>query len=425
METPPVLAIDKMDAIKLLSPLLTPGEAVGLAVSGGADSMALALCAKAAGVACRAFIVDHDLRPESGEEAALVKQRLEQWGIEAEILRWTHGEIPSRIHVEARKARYALLVEACRRHGLKTLLLAHHRDDQAETILMRLAKGSGVEGLAGMAAVTLFDGIRLVRPFLNLPKAQLVSWCEAQGLPYVTDPSNAKVKYARGRLRRVWDALAQEGLTAQRLVDLGARAGEAAQAVTFYAETFLKDHARLVPGGAIRIDLAPWRDAPRAVGLKALALCLLAVRPVPFAPERKALVGLYAFLASMPQGAGRSLNGCLIRTDGAGQTATILRDVAAIVDVQPIGPGDAVLWDGRWRVALEAQAAAGGEIRPLGFQPKGTLDRLAPGLRKRIPQGRIRAALPALYREGQWIALPKAALVLPLPLRVLEEDRSA
>jgi tRNA(Ile)-lysidine synthase len=236
---------------------------------------------QAGGAFLSRFHREHGLRPESAEEAALVKKRLEALGIEAEILPWLHGPVQTKIHVEARKARYALLLDACRRHGLKTLFLAHHRDDQAETILMRLAKGSGVEGLSGMAPVTERDGVRLVRPFLNVPKAQLVALCEAEGVAYVVDPSNEKEKYARGRLRRVQEALAQEGLTTERLLDLGERRAKRRRPFVFYAQAFLREKAKLLDGGAIRLEAEAFAALPRAVGLKVLALCLAFVhRPI-------------------------------------------------------------------------------------------------------------------------------------------------
>ncbi len=431
------------------------GEAVALAVSGGPDSMALALCAKRAGLSCRAFIVEHGLRPESAEEAVSVKKRLEALGIEAEILPWIHGSVQTKIHVEARKARYALLLDACRRHGLKTLFLAHHRDDQAETILMRLAKGSGVEGLSGMASVTERGGVRIVRPFLKVPKAELVVLCEAEGVAYVVDPSNEKEKYARGRLRRVQEALAQEGLTTERLLDLGERAGEAAEAVSFYAQVFLREKAELLSGGAIRLEAEAFAALPRAVGLKVLALCLAFIHRADYPPERRGLVRIYEEMdlslqnkrdsrfrgndAEEEKRKVRTLNGCLVqRTEKA---ILVLREFAAIADVQPIAPGQTVLWDGRWLVSLKENPSLratdgseaiqsqqkqdliscdsglprafgprndeeGLELRPLGFQPREVLDRLAPDLRRKVPQGRVRAALPTLWREGVLVAIP-------------------
>ncbi len=428
------------------SSFVQDGETIALAVSGGPDSMALALCAKRVGIPCHAFIVEHGLRPESAEEAVLVKTRLGALGIKAEILPWIHGPVQTKIHVEARKARYALLLDACRRHGLRTLFLAHHRDDQAETILMRLAKGSGVEGLSGMAPMTERNGVRLVRPFLKLPKAQLVALCEAEGVTCVLDPSNEKEKYARGRLRRVQESLAQEGLTTERLLDLGERAGEAAEAVFFYAQAFLREKTKLLDGGAIRLEAEAFAALPRAVGLKVLALCLAFIHKADYPPERRGLVRIYE-----EKKGTQTLGGCLVqRTE---RTILVLREFAAITDIQPITRGQTVLWDGRWLVQLPKEEEADSfhvltknsvipaqagiqshnksilslvpldsrlrgsdtngeeekglmEIRPLGFQPREVLDRLAPDLRRKVPQGRARASLPALWQGKTLVSIP-------------------
>ncbi len=389
--------INPQESALLFAPFAKTGEAVALAVSGGPDSTALALCAKNAGLKAVALIVEHGLRPESPAEAQSVKERMEGLGLEAEILRWEHGAVESRIHVEARKARYDLLIEACRKRGIKKLFLAHHRGDQAETILMRLAKGSGIEGLSGMAAQMERDGVNLMRPFLSLAKKRLIATCEAAGVSFVTDPSNDLAKYARGRLRAAADILEKEGLSEDRLIDLGQRAAEAAEAIALAAKDFLRGAASLTEGGAIELNLEGFNALPRAVALKALSFCLLTIRPALYPPERKNLLSLYEALLGGDE--ARTLHGVEIRKTG--KQASFVREFAAIDDVQPISAGQTFLWDGRWRVTTEEA----GEIRALGTQTHETLDRFSPDLRKKIPQGRVRAALPALWQGGLPVAV--------------------
>ncbi|MDD3182539.1 MAG: tRNA lysidine(34) synthetase TilS, partial [Alphaproteobacteria bacterium] len=198
-------AISAHEFERLLAPFVKTSERIAVAVSGGPDSMALTFLVKQLKTSegLLALIVEHGLRDESAQEAAEVATRLRAMEIETEILPWRHDGVKSRVHVKAREARYGLLIDACKRHGITTLALAHHAGDQAETILMRFAKGSGIDGLAGMSAVTEVDGVRLVRPLLGKPKARLIATCEAHHIVYVTDPSNEADKYARGRLRRV------------------------------------------------------------------------------------------------------------------------------------------------------------------------------------------------------------------------------
>ncbi|MDD5586368.1 MAG: tRNA lysidine(34) synthetase TilS [Alphaproteobacteria bacterium] len=380
---------------------------LAVAVSGGPDSMALAWCAKRwtgdRGGSLSAFIVDHRLRPESGEEAKAVQQRLAAVGVKAEILRWEHSPIASRVHAQARKARYDLLLEACRRHGIRDLLLAHQREDQAETILMRLAKGSGLDGLAGMAAETAMNGVRLLRPLLTVPKERLVATCEAAGLVFVTDSSNSATKYARGRLRRVLPLLEAEGLTVERLIDLGERAGETRDAMEHYAQALLRVAARMDEAGVVSLNLEHVRSAPRAAALHALGDCLRSLHAADYPPQRAMLLPLLeALCRDGPMGA-RTLHGCIIGKGAV--SATLTREYAAITDEKPIAPGETILWDGRWQVHVSPECQMKHlVVRKLGMPLRGELDRLAPDLRRQVPKGRARAVLPSLW-QGENLAL--------------------
>ncbi|MDP9126762.1 MAG: tRNA lysidine(34) synthetase TilS, partial [Pseudomonadota bacterium] len=265
-----------------------PERRLAVAVSGGPDSMALAFCLRrwtATATTPLAFIVDHALRPGSAAEAETTRQRLQTIGMRAEILRWEHDPILTKIHVAARQARYELLGDASRRHGITDLLLAHHVEDQAETVLMRLAKGSGVDGLAGMRVQTRREGINLLRPLLNVPKARLIALCRDVALEFIDDTSNQSEQFARGRLRRLAPLLAAEGLTPERLADLATRAGHASDALEHYAAQFLAASSRRGMTGALRIDLEALRRAPREIAGRALDLCLRAVHSDTYVSE--------------------------------------------------------------------------------------------------------------------------------------------
>lgn len=396
----------------LMKPFDVNAQPLALAVSGGPDSMALAWCvarwngstALRGGAPVKAFIVNHALRPESAEEAEQTKKRLEEIGLETEILRWDHPPVTTRIHVQARKARYDLLIEACKRHGIRHLLLAHQREDQAETILMRFAKGSGIDGLAGMAPTSTIKGITLVRPFLNVSKERLIATCQAAILHYATDPSNEKEKYARARLRRLQQTLSTEGFTTERLLDLGDRAREAKDALDHYTKALLRVAAQQDEAGSIRLNLEQLRSAPQAVALRALTACLRAIHEADYPPERASLLPVYKALCADEPMETRTLHGCVLgKTD---KHVTFCREFSTITDEQPIEPGQTVLWDQRWHVTLEANQQTGLVVRALGFQTKETLDRLAPYILKRIPQGRVRAALPALWKDKTLAIIP-------------------
>jgi tRNA(Ile)-lysidine synthase len=179
---------------------------LAVAVSGGRDSLALALLAHGWAVAREgrvlALIVDHGLRPESGGEARATLDRLGHIGIAGEILGWAGTKPASGLQQAARDARYRLLFEACRRHGILHLLVAHHAGDQAETIAMRAARRSGPDGLAGMAAVVEHRHARLLRPLLGVSRDRLTATLQARAVGWVDDPSNDDRRFERVRVRQ-------------------------------------------------------------------------------------------------------------------------------------------------------------------------------------------------------------------------------
>lgn len=179
------------------NPALSGSPAIGLAVSGGPDSLALMLLAHAAFPgAIRVATVDHGLRPEAAAEADFVAQLCAERGIAHDVLR-PEASITGNIQSAAREARYRLLNEWADAHGLRWIATAHHADDQLETLLMRIARGSGI---AGLSAIRESNG-RIIRPLLGFTKAQLIAVCEQSGVHPCEDPSNANADFDRVRMR--------------------------------------------------------------------------------------------------------------------------------------------------------------------------------------------------------------------------------
>lgn len=221
--------------------LLHPHVGLLLAVSGGPDSVALMLlCAnwrERTNHRIAVATVDHGLRADSRTEAEQVGEWARALGFAHHLLTWT-GEKPStRIQERAREARYALLADCAERIGASAVVTAHHADDQAETILFRLTRGSGVAGLAGMSASARCGDIALLRPLLPMRKRSLVEICEAAGHACFSDPSNTNEAYARARLRKLMPTLAELGLDTDALLRLGDRASRADAALESCAET--------------------------------------------------------------------------------------------------------------------------------------------------------------------------------------------
>ncbi|MGE0749088.1 MAG: tRNA lysidine(34) synthetase TilS [Variibacter sp.] len=252
-----------------------------VAVSGGADSSALLFllarwrAERRDGPRLAVATVDHGLRAQSRAEAEAVKRQARTLGLPHRTLRWVGEKPATRIQEAARAARYALLMKEARRVGVAHIALAHTLDDQAETVLLRLAAGSGPAGLTGMRPTEMRDGVTLCRPLLSVRKAELVATLQAAEIAWSEDPSNADPRFARPRLRAAADALAREGLTPERLARLAERLRRHEEAVAAGAADV---QAKLRHGRyPDRLDGAALIAAPEELALRVLSAAIAAV----------------------------------------------------------------------------------------------------------------------------------------------------
>jgi tRNA(Ile)-lysidine synthase len=339
---------------------------VAVAVSGGPDSLALALLAQGWGDPV-ALIVDHGLRAESADEAEQARASLAARGMPAQVLRLEGLHPGPALAARARRARYAALAAACRRAGLVDLLLGHHAGDQAETVLMRQRRGSGVAGKAGMAALVETDDVRLVRPLLAVDPARLRALVASAGLHPAEDPGNHDMRNTRARLRR------EIGTERAGLLAAAAANGAARSAAERAVAAELAARAQLFPEGFA--VLAPGPVMPEA--LAALLRTVAGRRyPVPV-PD-----GLAAAPRPATCGGAR-----LVAAGRRGPGWLVVREQARIDPAIPAAVGS--VWDGRYRVA---SAPEGTEIGALGE------DCVALRGRSALP-GLVLRSLPALRRN--------------------------
>jgi tRNA(Ile)-lysidine synthase len=320
---PAAAAVTATEFARCLAPLLEgdKSQAMAVAVSGGADSMALALLtadwAKKRRVRLHPLIVDHKLRPESTTEARHVAGLLRQAGLTPKILTWTAKAKPAaNKQALAREARYALLAAECEKHGIRHLLLAHHRDDQAETLLLRCLRGSGVDGLAAMAPRTTRESLILLRPLLDIPKARLVATLRKRRQAWVEDPSNASTAFLRVRVRAALDLLsggdpAQRTELVQHLAQTAKNFSRTRALLDAAAYDLLHAAVQLSPAGIAWLDAAVLTRAEDELGLRALVKLLGAIGGVAVPPR---LDGLQRLLAALKAGKPlpQTLHRCLI-----------------------------------------------------------------------------------------------------------------
>jgi len=296
-------------------------ERLGLAVSGGPDSLALMLLAaewaKSDGRPdLVVYSVDHGLRAEAADEVAKVLDEASRLGLTARGLRWVGSKPETGVQAAARKARYRLLAEAMRADGAEYILTAHHLGDQAETILMRLAHGSGIEGLRGMDRFTEVEGCRIFRPLLGLDPEQLAEIVKAAGLTPAADPSNIDRHYERVRWRQMMPVLEELGLDLHRLGDFAGRMADADALIAAEAERAFATLVHLGPDADAELPHAGVAVLNRAVAVRLLGRVLRIVGGDRKPHALGALETLYGKLSQRVPLRASTLHGCVVESDG-------------------------------------------------------------------------------------------------------------
>jgi tRNA(Ile)-lysidine synthase len=316
-----VLGLTKAEIDGLFEPLELY-EKLGLAVSGGPDSLALMLLAaqwaKSFGrPELFVYTVDHDLRPEAAAEAAMVVREATALGLPVRSLRWEGDKPATGIQAAARIARYRLMHEAMERDGVAVLVTAHHLADQAETVLMRLAHGSGIEGLRGMDALSQVEDCDVYRPLLGVHPETLRDVVSEAGLSPAYDPGNTDESYERVRWRLMLPALEAMGLTIERLGTFARRMDEASKVIRGAADDAYPRIVTKVGEERAELSLRAFNAEPAPVAAVVLKRVLELVSGDPGrSPSLGALEILSRRLQRFEPMKNVTLNGCVVSSDG-------------------------------------------------------------------------------------------------------------
>lgn len=365
-------------------------QKLGLAVSGGGDSMALMHLARQAGIVARVASVDHRLRPASADEAQMVARAAQGLGFGHDTLIWQGWDGRGNVQDRARRARRDLLAAWAQENGLDAVALAHTQGDVAEGFIMRLARGAGVDGLAAMPARFVHDGAVFLRPLLWATRDALRQICTQQGEVWVDDPSNEALKFDRVRARKALPQLAKLGIGPQVLADVAAHLRGASDALDAATDDLARACLHQVAG---IITLAPdWQNAPAELQRRLIQRIILWIAPADYPPRGAAISEAMLRIA---QGLPTQLAGCHFLPHG-GKTLAF-REARRCGG--PVHAG--ATWDGMWRFMgqapdLETKIAPLGAAGLLQWQGWRAL-------------GLPRAALlsqPSLWAHGQMIATP-------------------
>ncbi|MEQ8920766.1 MAG: tRNA lysidine(34) synthetase TilS [Roseovarius confluentis] len=374
----------------------TSGNAVtGVAVSGGSDSMAMLHLLAEEGLPLAVVTVDHGLRPESRAEAEFVRERCAALGVPHSILTWKGAEATGNLQDQARRARYALMETWAGQRGIDVIALGHTLDDQSETFLMRLARGSGIDGLCGMESRRVTQGVTWARPFLTVRRDELRGYLERRDLPWIDDPSNEDDRFDRVKARRAMACLEPLGVTPERLFDVMSNLADVRLDLDIRAKAAF-DAAGEEQGGDVIFRFPAFREA--ALGPEVLRRSFVAalrwVSGAEYPPRAEALADL---VAGLRKDETRTLHGCLATP---GRAVRIAREFNAVKDLRC--PTDQ-MWDGRWK--LDGSHAPDLEIRALGEAVKDCPDWRDTGM----PRTSLIAS-PAVWRGAELVAAPLAGL---------------
>jgi tRNA(Ile)-lysidine synthase len=377
-----------------------PEPLIAVGVSGGPDSMALALLldcwARSLGGRVLGLTVDHGLRPGSAEEALQVGHWLAARGIEHQVLVWTGEKPRAGIQEAARAARYGLLAEACAGRGILHLAVAHHADDQAETILFRRNRGSLDDGLAGMSPERSLGTMRLIRPLLARPKSALVATCAAFGQDFIADPSNTSERFARTPLRRRLDADQGER---RALLALGSQAAGRRVARADALAGFLAAVAEIRPDGIIVIDREELGRGNSTLRSAALAAMLRTAGGLEHGPNATSIARLDTALQS-PAFRGVALGGCMVRRWG--DALLVCREPGRVAPPVGLIAGVWRQWDRRFAIRVGKCAAGEFTVGPLGVRGFAWLRKLYP---IELPSA-AGASLPAIRTGESLLSVP-------------------
>jgi tRNA(Ile)-lysidine synthase len=377
---------------------------LAVAVSGGPDSLSLAILAdrwaRERDGKIYALTIDHGLRPESGAETRLLHGWLSARGIRHEILAWSADKPGSGIQETAREARYALLAGWCREHGCLHVLTAHHRQDQAETHLIRYRAGSGADGLAGMSAIRESADCRILRPLLGVDKSRLVALLDAERQPFIKDPSNHDPTFERSRLRAT--GTVPDGAEFAALLGDIRKLGHERAARERQCDRLLAETVVLHPAGFGILD-PKLAVGPSDIAEKALQAIVAAIGGKPYPARRARLARLRGVFATGDR-RGHTLGGC--RFVRWRNHILVLRELEGAADAVRLMPGTRLLWDRRFSIALPSTANEAVTVGYLGRSGVVKLNRLLPEQRRGGLPRFVYPFLPAVWDAGGIAAIP-------------------
>lgn len=389
----------------------SPPETLGVAVSGGSDSLGLLVVLhdwmKDDGPALHAVTVDHGLRAESAAEAAYVGEVCARLGVPHTVLHWQEWDGQGNLPDQARRARYTLMAEWAETGEISDIAVAHTADDQAETFLMRLAREAGIDGLSAMADRWIQGAVTFCRPVLGITRAELRTVLQERGIEWVDDPTNADERYDRVRARKALAGLADMGITAEGLSNVAHHMAGMRDTLYWYVKLAARNIVGL-QAGDILMDRTGFESLPPEVGRRLLQEALKWVGGAEYGPRGRAL---NLMMEAVAEGTGMTLHGCQMTVESG-----LLRLAREAEAVARLRSGTGETWDRRWR--LEGPETKSAEIGALG---EAGLKQCPDWRESGLPAASLRAS-PAVWQGDELLAAPLAGLSNGWSAHLLDDD---
>ena len=377
---------------------------IAVATSGGADSMCLLyltqLWCNDHNLELTALIVDHKLRTESTAEAQEVANIIQDRSIKAKVLTWEGKKPEANIHHHARKARYKLLTDYCKREGIEKLLVAHNLQDQAETVLLRIYRGSGIDGIAGINRYIKFNGIEVIRPLLEVNRQQIEDTLKIAEWPWIEDPSNQNLKFDRVKVRQFIEKLPDKGTWLNRINLLASNARRAKDYLHQVTAEKLESCVEFNEFGYASLNLNEFLKLHEEIGLRVLVVIFKALSGKEFKPRLNNLEHLYYKIQS--KGLFTVTLGNL-KIKSKKSLIIFYRELYALEEKVALKAGITCVWDHRFQIKLQN---SGFFVGGLG-QENWLKIRKSPGDYPLLPFVEIYYTLLAIYDgKGNLVAAP-------------------
>ena len=369
-------------------------------------------CTTRGTLAPHAVTVDHGLREDSAAEAEEVANWAKSAGVPHTILKWESERKLSNLQSQARDARYGLIGDWMKALGLSQLLTGHTQDDQAETLLIRLTRGSGLEGLSGMSTRARFPtsqhrDLTLLRPLLSFPHKRLVATLQACGQTWFEDPGNSNPKFQRTKMRALAPVLSDVGIPPEKLSGAMAHLRRANDYIRAQSAEFVRHAVTFEAWGYALLSTVAFREVHAEIGLRTLARLLQVVGGSAYPPEFDSVRDLLEWLVKDANPRGRTLGGCRLARREPGTVLLAREEELLLAEAPMVGlvSRQSTVWDRRFEISLTEKSFEGSlEVRALGLEG---LQQIPKGLASpTVEPGRVGRSLPGIWQGQQLVCAP-------------------